>query len=108
MHAPCDRSSKLSIYGMGTDPCAYSHSKCESLCTYALHHPSFSQKVQDVYTWRSMAIPSPWSVTNLTIYSTFPTHAVTFGIGNGVESAKKSLLISFHAQFVYLEAFQGF
>ena len=41
-----------------------------------------------MHTQRLMAIPSPWLVTNLTIYSTPLTYAVTFGIGKGVELAK--------------------
>ena len=43
-----------------------------------------------------MAIPSPWLVTNLTMYDTSPTKAVTFGIGNGVELVILGLLAKFH------------
>ena len=38
-----------------------------------------------------IAILSPWIVSNLTMYSTPPTYAVTFGIGEGVELAKLGL-----------------
>ena len=40
----------------------------------------------------------PLAVTNLTMYGTPPISAVIFGIGDGVESAKMSLLAKFHAQ----------
>ena len=53
-----------------------------------------------------MAIPSPWPVTNLTIYSTPPTCAVTFCIGDGMESVRFVLLAKFHAQLVSLMAWQ--
>ena len=59
-----------------------------------------------MHTQRLMAIPSPWPVTNLTMYSTPPIYAVIFGIGDGVELAKMSLLAKFHAQFVCLVAWQ--
>ena len=51
-----------------------------------------------------MAVPSPWPVTNLAMYSTLLICAVKFSIGNGVELAKISLLIKFNANFVYLVA----
>ena len=79
----------------GTDPRIYLHSKYESLCTYALCHPFFWQRVQDVHTWRLIVIPRPWPVTNLIMYSTHLTCAVIFGIDNGVESIKLVLLASF-------------
>ena len=88
----------------GTNPHMYLHSKYKSLCTYALHHPFFWKIGQDVHTQRLMAIPSPWIVTNLTMYGTPPTCAVTFGIGKGVESAKLGPLAKFHAQLVSLAA----
>ena len=59
-----------------------------------------------MHTQRLMAIPSPWLVTNLTIYSTPPTCDVIFGIGKGVELAKLGPLAKFHAQLVGLVAWQ--
>ena len=53
-----------------------------------------------------MAVPRPWPLTNLTMYGTPPICVVAFGIGDGVESAKMSLLFKFHAQSVYLLACQ--
>ena len=53
-----------------------------------------------------MAIPSPLSATNPTMYGSPPTHTVIFGIGDGVELVNMSLLIKFHAQFIYLAAWQ--
>ena len=53
-----------------------------------------------------MAIPSPWLITNLTLYSSLPTCAVTLSIGDGVESVKLGLLVKFHAQLVSLAAWQ--
>ena len=53
-----------------------------------------------MYIQRSVAIPSLWLVTNLTIYGTPPTHAVMFGIGKGVEWAKLGPLAKFHSQLV--------
>ena len=53
-----------------------------------------------------MAIPSTWLVTNLTMYSTPLNCAVTFGIGEGVESAKLGLLAKFHTQLVGLAAWK--
>ena len=53
-----------------------------------------------------MAIPSPWTITNLTMYGTPPTCTVTFGIGNGVESVKLGFLAKIHAQLVGLVAWQ--
>ena len=51
-----------------------------------------------------MTIPSPWVVTNLSMYSTLPTRAVTFGIGKGVELAKLGPLAKLHTQLVGLAA----
>ena len=51
-----------------------------------------------------MAIPNPWPVTNLAMYSTPPTCAVVFGIYKGVELAKLGSLAKFHAQLVGLVA----
>ena len=59
-----------------------------------------------MHTQRSMAIPSPWLVTNPTMYGTPPTRTVTFGISKGVESTKLGLLAKFHAQLVGLMAWQ--
>ena len=59
-----------------------------------------------MHTWRLIAIPSPWQVTNLTIYSTLPTCTVLFGISKGVELAKLGSLARFHAQLVGLAAWQ--
>ena len=53
-----------------------------------------------------MAIPSPWPVTKLTIYSTPLTCAVTFFIGDGMESVKLGFLTKFHSQLVGLAAWQ--
>ena len=53
-----------------------------------------------------MAIPSPWPVINPTIYGTPLTCTVTFGSGDGVESAKMSLLAKYHAQLFNLAAWQ--
>ena len=57
-----------------------------------------------MHTWRSIAIPNPWLVTNLTIYGTLPTCAEVFGIVSGVELVKLVLLARFHAQLVGLAA----
>ena len=53
-----------------------------------------------------MAITNPWQVANLTMYGTPPTCAVTFRIGDGVESVKLDLLASFYAQLVGLAVCQ--
>ena len=39
-----------------------------------------------------MSIPSPWPVTNLTMYGTPPIYNVIFSISDGVELAKMSIL----------------
>ena len=51
-----------------------------------------------------MAIPSPWLVTNLTIYSTPPTCAVIFGVSECVELARLGFLARFYAQLIGLAA----
>ena len=53
-----------------------------------------------------MAIPNPWLVSNITIYSTHLTCAEIFGIAKGVELAKLGSLAKFHAQLVGLVAWQ--
>ena len=53
-----------------------------------------------------MAIPSPWLVINLTMYSTPPTCTVTICIGKGVELVKLGYLHKFQAQLVSLAAWQ--
>ena len=58
-----------------------------------------------MHTWGSIAITSPWLVTNLTMYGTPLTCAVTFIIG-GVKLAKLGPLAIFHAQLVGLAAWQ--
>ena len=55
-----------------------------------------------MHNWRSMAIPSPWPVTNLTMYSTPPTCAVIFGIGNSVGLVKLGIVSTFYIQLVGL------
>ena len=55
-----------------------------------------------MHIWRSIAIPSPWLVIILTMYSTVLTYAVIFNIGEGVESANLGLLAKFYAQLVGL------
>ena len=84
----------------GTNLQANLHLKYESPYIHALHHPSFWQGEQDVHTWGSINIPSTWQLTNLTMYSTLPSCAMTFGIGKGVELVKLGLLAKFHAQLV--------
>ena len=42
-------------------------------------------------------ITIPWIVTNLTMYGTPLTRAVTFGIGKGMKSDKLDHLARFHA-----------
>ena len=59
-----------------------------------------------MHNQRSIVIPSPWPVTNPTIYSTLPIYTVIFNIGNGVESIKLGLFAKFHAQLVGLVAWQ--
>ena len=59
-----------------------------------------------MHTWRLMAIPIPWLVTNLTMYSTPPTCAVAFGNGQCEELAKLGPLTEFHTQLISLEAWQ--
>ena len=59
-----------------------------------------------MHTQRLMAIPSPWIVTNLTMYSTLPICAVIFSISKGVESVKFVPLAKFHTQLVSLVAWQ--
>ena len=39
-----------------------------------------------------MSIPSLWPVSNLAMYGTPPACAVTFGIGEGIESVKLGFL----------------
>ena len=51
-----------------------------------------------------MDIPSPCPVINLTMYGTLPICTVIFGIGDGAESAERSLLAKSYAQFVSLAA----
>ena len=53
-----------------------------------------------------MSLLSLWPVINLTIYNTPLISTVIFGIDNGVESVKLSLLAKSHAQLVYLVAWQ--
>ena len=53
-----------------------------------------------------MVIPSPWSVTNLTMYNTLPTCTVIFGVGVDVELVKLGLLAKFNAQLIGLSAWQ--
>ena len=55
-----------------------------------------------MHTQRSIAILSPWLVTNLAIYNTPETHAVIFSINNFVESVTLGLLAKFYAQLVGL------
>ena len=55
-----------------------------------------------MHTWRLVVIPSPWLVTNLTMYGTLLTCTMTFGISKGVESANLGPLAKFHAQLVGL------
>ena len=55
-----------------------------------------------------MAIPRPWTVTNLNMYGTPPTCIVIFGIDNSVELVKLHLLAKFYAQLVGLAAWQVF
>ena len=50
-----------------------------------------------MHTQRSMVIPNPWLVTNLTMYDTSLTCAATFGIGNSLETVKLGLLAESHA-----------
>ena len=60
-----------------------------------------------MHTWRLMAIPSPWTVINLAMYSTPPTCTMTFGIFKGVELVKLGFLAKFYAQLVGLAAWQA-
>ena len=55
-----------------------------------------------------MAVPSPWPVTNLTMYGNPLTCAMIFGISKCVELAKLGLFAKFHAQLVHLVASQAF
>ena len=59
-----------------------------------------------MHTQRSIAILSPWLVTNLTMYSTTSTCKIIFDIRKGVEYTKLGLLAKFHAQLVGLAALQ--
>ena len=59
-----------------------------------------------MHTWKSMAVPSPWIITNLTMYSASPAHAVAFSICGGEKSAKLDPLAKFYAQLVVLAAWQ--
>ena len=53
-----------------------------------------------MYTQTSITIPRPWIKTNPTMYSTPTTHAVTFGISIGMESAKLGFLSKSYAQLI--------
>ena len=53
-----------------------------------------------------MAIPSPWPVTNLTMYSTPLTCAMILSIGDSVELVELGLLAKFYTQLVCLVAWQ--
>ena len=57
-----------------------------------------------MHTHRSMAVSSPWIVSNLTMYSTPLIFTEAFSIGEGVESIKLGILSIFHAQLVILAA----
>ena len=84
------------------------HICIKSLKFYTYMHCTifFLCGVQDLHIQRSVAIPKPWLVTNLTIYGTPSICAIIFSIGDGVESAKVRFLAKFHAQFVCLVAWQ--
>ena len=97
MHTLCNQSSKSPIHGIRYQSTHKFAFKVQKSVLISIESSFLLMKSTGCTYLEVNGHAQPLESNNLTIYSTFPTCNVTFGIGNGMESLKLGFLAKFHA-----------